>query len=252
MKYFIVSDVHGFYDELKKGLKEAGFDETNENHTLISLGDAMDRGPKPLEVIKYFNSLPRKILIRGNHEDLFECLCEKYWPMSYDKDNGTDKTVAILGNDNFTNKQEFREVAKRAKVNPEWIKYRDSLIDYFELDKAIFVHGWFPLQEVKIQKENGFGFDIAYRYIKDWRKLPKSDWYQARWINGFEASLAGMFEPNKKIYCGHIFSWYWNIYNSKFYGEDNSIYNTFHGEHVVALDSCTISSHKVNVEIVED
>ena len=60
-KYFIVSDIHGFYDELMSSLNEKGFDSQNKDHYLISLGDAMDRGPKNLEVIKFLNNLERKI-----------------------------------------------------------------------------------------------------------------------------------------------------------------------------------------------
>ena len=67
MKYFVVADVHGFYDEMKAALDEAGFDPENENHTLISCGDVIDRGKRPNEVVKYLVNLPRKILIRGNH-----------------------------------------------------------------------------------------------------------------------------------------------------------------------------------------
>jgi serine/threonine protein phosphatase 1 len=75
--FFVVSDIHGFYKEMRDALDEAGFDPNNENHWLISCGDNWDRGPNPLEVMKYFRTLPRKILIRGNHEDLFEECCER-------------------------------------------------------------------------------------------------------------------------------------------------------------------------------
>ena len=39
MRYFVVTDVHGFYDEMIEALDIAGFDPNNENHWLISLGD---------------------------------------------------------------------------------------------------------------------------------------------------------------------------------------------------------------------
>ena len=32
MKYFVISDVHGFYNEMKNALDEAGFEPNNENH----------------------------------------------------------------------------------------------------------------------------------------------------------------------------------------------------------------------------
>ena len=73
MKYFVVSDIHSFFDEFKKAIDKAGFDPKDENHTLVICGDLFDRGRQPIELIRYLNhEVPRKILIRGNHEDLFE------------------------------------------------------------------------------------------------------------------------------------------------------------------------------------
>ena len=46
-KFFVISDVHGFYNEMREALDEAGFDPNNENHLLISCGDNWDRGPQP-------------------------------------------------------------------------------------------------------------------------------------------------------------------------------------------------------------
>lgn len=72
--YFIVADVHGFYDEMIKALNGARFDVNNPMHIFVSLGDLLDRGSKPLQCLRFVNSLPedRKILIKGNHEDLME------------------------------------------------------------------------------------------------------------------------------------------------------------------------------------
>ena len=72
MKYFCVSDVHSFYTETMRALKLAGFDETNPNHTFVSCGDLLDRGDESREILQFVNRLERKILIRGNHEDLME------------------------------------------------------------------------------------------------------------------------------------------------------------------------------------
>ena len=71
-KYFVVTDVHGFYDEMRAALDRAGFDLTNPNHILVSLGDLLDRGRQPKECLEFVLGIPenRRILIRGNHEDL--------------------------------------------------------------------------------------------------------------------------------------------------------------------------------------
>ena len=43
-KFFVVSDIHGFYDIFIDALDKAGFDKNNEEHYLICCGDYFDRG----------------------------------------------------------------------------------------------------------------------------------------------------------------------------------------------------------------
>ena len=78
-KLFVISDCHGFYHEMLDALDNAGFDPNNEDHWLISCGDNFDRGPCPEDVMVYLKMLPRKILVKGNHEDLLmECINRGY------------------------------------------------------------------------------------------------------------------------------------------------------------------------------
>ena len=44
MKYFITSDIHGYYSVLIEELNKQGFDKNKD--TLITLGDNFDRGPE--------------------------------------------------------------------------------------------------------------------------------------------------------------------------------------------------------------
>ena len=72
MKLFVVSDVHGFYKEMKQCLKQAGFSEKNEEDRLIVLGDLFDRGSEAVKIFKYLKKLADKgkaIVLHGNHED---------------------------------------------------------------------------------------------------------------------------------------------------------------------------------------
>ena len=55
-KYFCVSDIHGFFFELKRALHEAGFNKKNPEHILIVCGDIADRGPNPKEVYEFLKS----------------------------------------------------------------------------------------------------------------------------------------------------------------------------------------------------
>ena len=73
-KIFAVSDIHGEYEILIKGLKEAGFDEDNPEHLLVSVGDAFDRGENALAVYEYLKRLSdegKAIVLKGNHTGFF-------------------------------------------------------------------------------------------------------------------------------------------------------------------------------------
>ena len=41
MKYFVVADVHGFYDLMIKALTEKGYFEEKEPHKLVICGDLL-------------------------------------------------------------------------------------------------------------------------------------------------------------------------------------------------------------------
>lgn len=62
---YIVSDIHGCYKEYKELLDKIRFSEKDE---LYVLGDAMDRGPEPIKVIRDMMMRPNVIYIVGNHD----------------------------------------------------------------------------------------------------------------------------------------------------------------------------------------
>lgn len=95
MEYFVISDIHSFYDEMIECLNKKGYDKDNPNHILIVCGDIWDRGTQPLEVYNFLRSIPkeRRVLIRGNHEFLLNDLVKRGFPESHDKHNGTYDTL---------------------------------------------------------------------------------------------------------------------------------------------------------------
>ena len=62
----VVGDIHGCFEELQKLLSMISFSEYDE---LISIGDLIDRGPHPKEVLSFFINTPNAHSIMGNHED---------------------------------------------------------------------------------------------------------------------------------------------------------------------------------------
>lgn len=60
MKYFAVSDIHGYYDELIEVLKNVGYNSEDDNCKLIVCGDMFDRGKNSLHVYKLLRRLHEK------------------------------------------------------------------------------------------------------------------------------------------------------------------------------------------------
>ncbi len=66
MQTLIVGDLHGCYDELIALCRKA---ELAADDLIISVGDLVDRGPKSLEVVRFFAADPEhRRAVLGNHE----------------------------------------------------------------------------------------------------------------------------------------------------------------------------------------
>lgn len=229
-KLFVVSDVHGFFDEMKSALDEAGFDPSNESHWLISCGDNFDRGVKPDKVMEYMMGLERKVLVRGNHEDLFDEMCKRHFAEYFDYHNGTQATVNLLTHIDHLTHHAFDTAYKMTRP------FFSQMLDYFETQHYIFVHGWYPVRE------------------QDWRKAHTVDWESARWYNGMKQAAAGHTVPGKTIVCGHWHCSYGHHMEDPSkpeYGDDAD-FSPYYSDGIIAIDGCTAHSHRVNVLVLED
>ncbi|SNR52139.1 serine/threonine protein phosphatase 1 [Actinomadura mexicana] len=61
----IVGDIHGCFDELVELLEKV---ELQPDDLLVSVGDLVDRGPAPGEVVGFFRERPNSVVVMGNHE----------------------------------------------------------------------------------------------------------------------------------------------------------------------------------------
>ncbi len=66
MSTYVMTDIHGHYKEFLRMLKMVNFDTKKDR--IVSLGDMVDRGPNPLEVINFFYNSTYAISLKGNHE----------------------------------------------------------------------------------------------------------------------------------------------------------------------------------------
>ena len=239
-KYFVVADIHSFYTEMIKALEEKGWDINNPDHIFVSLGDLLDRGNEPMECLKFVNSIPRdrKILIRGNHEDLLEECLNRGEFVYQDLYNGTVKTVMNLCGlneiDYFNN--EYHQCFQQAKENKELLEYLNSLQNYAEIGDYVFVHGWIPSKKSSRNK--------------DWHL---GDWKEARWFNGMEKWKQGSKLKDKTILCGHWHtSWGHSLLEKKGSEfDDDADFSPFIQKGIIALDGCTAYSGIVNCVILD-
>lgn len=239
-KLFVVSDVHSYYDEMKKALDEAGFDPEDENHWLISCGDALDRGTKTQEVIDYLMGLPRCVLIKGNHDLLIMDCIRRGFPQHYDYSNGTAGSILDIA----PHAKTFSEacIVANEKIQP----FMDKMVNYFETKNYIFVHSWIALKcndnlPVHYTRNRKFEFD------PDWRYAHNSAWERAMWGNPFQMAEQG-FLPDKTLVFGH-----WGTYEQRSFNyEGEDLFNPIYGDGYIGIDATTALSGQVNVLILED
>lgn len=250
--YFVVSDVHSFYDELMAALNEKGFEKDNPEHILCVCGDLFDRGDQStqvFELVKELQKQDRLIYVRGNHEDLlFNCVEEirrGRIPSSHHFSNGTVKTIC-----------QFCDQSEWIVYDPSWRNkicekmqeildfINENCVDYIEIGDYIFVHGWIP----------------SFCHLDDFRDADQSDWKEARWLNGMDMwrNPKNRVE-GKTIICGHYHcSWGWSHIRQerKEWPKKNrkdweKSFEPFIDEGIIAIDACTAYTGKVNCIVIE-
>jgi serine/threonine protein phosphatase 1 len=235
---------------MKKALDEAGFDQNNPEHWLVSCGDAFDRGSESEEVLHFLMSLERKILVKGNHDLLLGDLCRREFPYSYDFSNGSVKTVNDIGGagEGYPFDKCCENTWNRIAA------YRDLLINYFETENYIFVHSWVPLKCLDDMPKY-YTKNRQFEYDLDWRTADRNSWEQAMWGNPFELAAQGLNKTGKILVAGH---WHCSTGWAKKEGRsefgDNAKWDIYHDEKnkFIAIDKCTAHTGKVNVLVIED
>lgn len=262
MKYYVVSDVHGYYNLMKKALKDAGFFDEKEPCKLIVCGDMLDRGKEAVQMVDFMLKLKKEgrlIYIRGNHEDLLmQCLQEIASKgvheiasgMSKHYKNGTWDTLLQLScMDVMEAYNNAAELIGRVRRSPYYKELLPSCVDYYETDNYIFTHGWIPCHCDDYRVTNGC------KYNPNWRKASVTAWKMARCFNGIDmACRYKMTEKNKTIVCGH---WHTSYGHSKIEKrgkelDKNADFSPFKAKGILAIDGCTAYSGIVNCVVIEE
>lgn len=270
MKYFVISDIHGFFYEMKSALDEAGYNPQNKNHTLIVLGDVFDRGLEAKSVYEYLISIPKErlILIKGNHESLLKAAIKRGDFTSYDYSNKTFNTIFRFTKygkwDNYKNysdieqKEEFeinKEICNDFKKQPvwKWLNSKDW-VNYYETDKFIFVHSWIPFEKPKIEIEDEniiekLVLNDKLKYRRDWKRGTKADWQEATWVNPWILTKLGLNKTGKTIVCGH---WSACDFHIELENQTEINHDIYFSKDCIAIDACTVLSRTCNVLIIDE
>ena len=72
MKY-VISDIHGCYEEFMELLEKISFSEQDE---LFVLGDVLDRGPEPIKTMQEIMGRENITFLLGNHEYMFALMLQ--------------------------------------------------------------------------------------------------------------------------------------------------------------------------------
>ena len=249
MKYFVVSDVHSYYKELRKALKEQGYDPENKDHFFISCGDLFDRGPDAQKCLDFVMSLPkdRRIFVKGNHEENLEMILRNHHITETDIYNKTADTVRQFAK---CKKNETYTIGIDTCLRKRKLKaYLSECKDYYETDDYIFCHGFIPL------------FDETEEGKLYYRTADAHAWFWARWANGFkEWMFYKDMLPDKTIVFGHYHASYGHSHLHNYKEEyprtkknlDDCCFEPFYDKGIIGIDACTALTHKVNCIVLKD
>ena len=277
MNIYVVSDIHGFYNELHRDLKKAKFNENNDK--LIVLGDMFDRGRESKEVYEYLKRLTdedKAIVLHGNHEDfIIDFLEGKDCSFNYEH-NGFNETIdsfleqtqsffmfcmycekdsnlavemygdrvkPLLG-DVFSVPIEvrfdiFQDYAREYINNnyPDLLGWLKNLPYYYETDNYIFTHA----------SIDGM--------CDDWHKpiySKYSDWTPWQWLTWDDGTFyeQEIINTDKTVVVGHFYTDYIrDRYNLEKGNKSNDI---LYANKKIFLDSCVVVTKRLNVLKIND
>lgn len=233
-KLFVVSDIHGHYTLLKAALDKAGFDKDNPGHLLICCGDYFDRGDENMEVLKFFERLKHKVLLRGNHEDMLQNLLQTGKLQRHHYINGTISTLRnIFGKYSIDTENDNIDFSGKTSITKRLCEFIEETVDYYETEKYVFVHGWMP--------ENALTPEAR-------KKAGQEAWEKARWVRWNEQYVGLRPLEDKILVCGHVPTWYANALDPS---RGKNCFDIFHGNGIIAIDAGTADTKQVNVLVLD-
>ncbi len=261
MQYFVISDIHGYYQQMVDALEGAGYHYANPDQHLIILGDMFDRGKLPWHVFQFIKPLVDQglaTLILGNHELALAELCERHYALKHDDSNGTTKTISLLSNHD-------RSASPFYSADGNFMLFEDRC-------------GWVQRNVCDWIAENGLFAKKIGCYIFTHARLPKTaasswtnataeEWNDAIWGVSLPALFGGESTvPDATVVVGHFTASAFHAfeqrpepletydishYNLAAFGR-NANFGIYRQADFIAIDACTAYSKRCNVLVIND
>ncbi len=233
MKTFVVSDIHGHYTLLKNALDNAGYNENDSSHLLVCLGDYFDRGTENVQVLKFFERIENKVLLRGNHEDLLLKVLYTGKLQMHNYVNGTVQTLTEFFGNNFIDPvDDSLDFSGKSRTVDRIVDFINSTSDYYETENHLFVHGWF-IGDTKEER----------------KKASSEEWAKARWVKWSERYTGERPLADKTVVCGHMPTLIARLIDDT---RHMSCADIYYGNGLIAIDAGTCDSKQINVLVLDE
>lgn len=241
MKYFLFADPHGHYTELKTALLAAGYDETNDNHMLIGLGDYFDRGRENGKMATFLLDQWKKGKARyilGNHDtmllEFLQGISDGIFNSVYNGFGNTLEDLARIETWQIVNYNQEYVIENIQKNYPGLFELLYQMEDKIEIGNYILTHA---------------GYSNTHRDPYHTDKWQVDNWARTdEFIKWFATS--DDFRINKTYIFGH-----WHAYNLRLnWGYSNTSKPSpepFIHRNFIGLDACTVVTKQVNIYIIE-
>ena len=259
MKYFVFSDIHGCYNELMNSLKLSGYDENNNDHKLLFLGDAFDKNKDDYNMYLFLkNNIKNNKLIwvLGNHDMYLLNVLENKQINTF-----CYNTVLNIAKGLNSSLESIDDCINELINDGLLSLLKEDTKYYFETKEYVLTHAFIPFNKKEL------------KYDSNWKNASTKEWNSALSnMKGFKLAIKDkVLVPNKTLVLGHIGAYYGNL--TKYHPEleidskqfkalggkiirnainNTKYFKTFYGEQVIGIDSRCFETGFVNIFVFEE
>lgn len=214
MKY-VVADIHGCYEEFKELMQKINISE--KDHLYI-LGDALDRGPEPMKVLRDLMNRHNVTYIIGNHDYLFLYFISKLGLNLSKTESMSEEDIsdfqAYLEDGGLSSIEAFMKLSEEEKQTVcDFLKEGNVYDDVIIGDKRyVLVHaGISGFREDKALDEYDFldficeRTDYSRRYYRDGNTYVITGHTPTMYINADSSSNVYIGNGHIAIDCGCVY-----------------------------------------------